>query len=444
MIKKVNDRIWDCYILWYTIFQIRSLLIYVAMETLPHNRKKRFFIIWSWQAFSLLGSTLVQFALIWWITITTKSPLSLSIAAIVGMLPAALIWPFAGVWVDRWDRRKILIASDWITALAWAVLAVLYYLWTIEVWHVYIVLGIRSVCGAFQYPAMQSSLTLIVPQDKLTRVAGYNQMLFSVSSILGPALGALAFSMMSMESIIMIDVAGAVLAWVALLLVHIPRPPKVESENSWWSMMEEMRFWFRTLIKHKWLFALTIVFSIFVFIYMPVGSLYPLMTLEYFKGWAMQSSIVEIAFGVWMFLWSFLLSALGFIKKKMLIVNSAILLMGITLVLMGFLPPNGYILFVVLSLISGMGMPLFNWPFMVFVQTLIEPGVQGRVMSLMNVFIMIATPVGLIASWRGAAKTWLSFWFLVCGALILLLGIACFFIPSMMHMEDEKDGISEN
>lgn len=86
--------------------------------------KKTFFIIWSGQAFSLLGSSAAQFAVIWWLTLQTGSPAVLALASIAGILPIAIIGPFAGVWVDRLSRKTVMVAADLFVAAAGAVLAI--------------------------------------------------------------------------------------------------------------------------------------------------------------------------------------------------------------------------------------------------------------------------------------------------------------------------------
>src|SRR6187401_3321782 len=102
----------------------------------------RFYTLWTGQAFSLLGSQLVQFAIIWYLTQKTNSATTLAIASMMGLLPQVLLSPFIGTWVDRGNRRFILIAADSTVALATLVLAVLFASGVSQVWHIYLVLFI--------------------------------------------------------------------------------------------------------------------------------------------------------------------------------------------------------------------------------------------------------------------------------------------------------------
>jgi DHA3 family macrolide efflux protein-like MFS transporter len=136
-----------------------------------------FFTIWTGQAFSLLGSQLVQFALIWWLTKTTGSATVLATASLVGLLPQVILGPVIGTLVDRWNRRLTLILADSTIALATLGLALLFWSGKVEIWHVYLLMFIRSTAGGFHWPAMQASTSLMVPKEHLARIQGLNQIL---------------------------------------------------------------------------------------------------------------------------------------------------------------------------------------------------------------------------------------------------------------------------
>ena len=119
--------------------------------------KRMFFTIWSGQALSILGSQLVQFALIWYLTVQTGSATVLATASLVGMLPNVILGPFIGTLVDRWNRRRIMLNADSIVALATLLLVVLFSLNVVEVWHIYAVLLIRSLASTFHGNAMSAS-----------------------------------------------------------------------------------------------------------------------------------------------------------------------------------------------------------------------------------------------------------------------------------------------
>ena len=153
--------------------------------------KGRFFTIWSGQALSLMGSALVRFALIWWMTETTGSATVLAMATLVAFLPPIVLGPLVGTLVDRWKRRWIMAVADASIALFTAVLAGLYWRGTVATWHIYAILSLRALGAAFHSPAMTASTTLMVPKEWLTRVAGMDQTLNAMTRIAGAPLGAL-------------------------------------------------------------------------------------------------------------------------------------------------------------------------------------------------------------------------------------------------------------
>lgn len=189
-----------------------------------NNWKKVFAIIWTGQFFSILTSSLVNFAIILWLTFETKSAETLAFATIAALLPQAVLGLFSGILIDRWSRKLIMILSDSFIAFCTLILAILFYFEQAEVWQIYTLLALRSVGSAFHMPSMQASIPLLAPESQLLRIAGINQMIQSVSNIAGPALGALAISMLDMTYVLILDVVGAHVACTSLLFVTIPNP----------------------------------------------------------------------------------------------------------------------------------------------------------------------------------------------------------------------------
>ena len=118
------------------------------------NWKKTFAVIWSGQLASILSSSVVAFAIIFWVSLETGSAQVLALAAIAGMLPQSLLGPLVGVYVDRWDRKWTMILADSFIALCTLLLAVLFWLGVARMWHIYVLLACRSIGSAFHTPAM--------------------------------------------------------------------------------------------------------------------------------------------------------------------------------------------------------------------------------------------------------------------------------------------------
>ncbi len=167
-----------------------------AITSAPKEQNKSwmapFFIIWIGQALSLVGSQVGGFALVWWLTKESGgSATVLAGMTLIAMLPQVFLGPFVGALVDRLNRRRVMIVADSLIALFSAGLAVLAWLGVLEIWHVYVIMFIRSLGGTFHYAAMQASTSLMVPKSQLARVGGMNQTLYGVMNIITPPLGAL-------------------------------------------------------------------------------------------------------------------------------------------------------------------------------------------------------------------------------------------------------------
>jgi DHA3 family macrolide efflux protein-like MFS transporter len=206
-----------------------------------------FFTIWTGQAFSLLGSELVQFALIWWMTKTTGSATVLATASLFGLLPQVFIGPLAGTLVDRWDRRRVMMGADAVIALATGVIIFLNLQGVLQPWHIYGLMFVRAVGSMFHWPAMQASTSLMVPKEHLTRVAGINQTLNGIMGVLAPSLGALLVEALPLYNVLAIDVGTAMLAVVPLFFVAVPQPPhsvgqKAEPSSVWGDLVAGMRY----------------------------------------------------------------------------------------------------------------------------------------------------------------------------------------------------------
>ena len=179
------------------------------MQTTNQNWTIRFIPLWIGQALSLLGSQLVQFAIIWYLTQETNSATTLAVASMMGLLPQVLLSPFIGTWVDRGNRRLILITADSTIAIATLILAVLFASGLIQVWQIYVVLFIRAVASGFHQSAFGASVVLLVPKEQLSRVQGFNQALYGGLNIISAPLGAYLLALLPMQGILGIDVGTA-------------------------------------------------------------------------------------------------------------------------------------------------------------------------------------------------------------------------------------------
>ena len=411
---------------------------------IPANWKAPFFTIWTGQTISLIGSQIVQFALVWYLTEQTGSATVLATATLVAMLPMIVFGPFAGALVDRWNRRLVMIAADGAVALASLWLAYMFAIDAVQVWQVYLIMFIRALGGAFQWPAMQASTTLMVPEQHLTRVAGMNQTLNGALNIVGPPLGALAMSLMPLSGVMMVDVGTALLAVVPLLFVHIPQPAAPADavagapRPSLWADV-------RGAMRYVWgwpgMLALIGAAMVFKIALTPAFALLPLLVSQHFGGDAAQLGLLEAIFGVGVVASGLLLSVWGGFRRRIYTLLTGMLILSGGLLALGLTPAVFFAMAVGAVLVIGLAIPLIDGPMMAIMQASVAPEMQGRVFMLMASLVSLTSPIGLAIAGPVSDSVGLQVWYLTAAVLCGLIGVAGFFIPVIVNVE--QNGHSE-
>ncbi len=401
-----------------------------------NNWKLKFFTIWAGQAVSLITSAILQMTIIFYLTEKTESAMVLSMASLVGFLPYAVFGPAIGVLIDRYDRKKIMIGADLIIAIAGAVLTIITLYMELPVWMVMVVLFIRSIGTAFHSPALNAVTPLLVPEDQLTKCAGYSQSLQSLSYILSPAVAAFLYSVWELNAIIAIDVLGAVIASLTVAFVNIPKL-NVDQQSMQVNFIKEMKAGIVVLRQSKGLFALLLLGTLYTFVYMPINALYPLFSMEYFNGTPMHISITEIAFALGMLVGGLILGRLGGYEKRVQLITGSFFVMGVSLAVSGLLPPNGFAMFVVCCAMMGISVPFYSGVQTALFQEKIKPEYLGRVFSFTGSIMSLAMPQGLILSGFLADRFGVNHWFLISGVLILGIAIACSMMPEIKKFDSK-------
>ncbi|HNZ14160.1 MAG TPA: MFS transporter, partial [Anaerolineaceae bacterium] len=398
------------------------------------------------QAFSLIGSALVQFALVWWMTSQTGSATVLATATLFALLPQIILGPFVGALVDRWNRRLIMILADSGIALATGVLIYLFATEQIQVWHVYVILLIRSLGGAFHGPAMTASTSLMVPPQHLARLAGLNQTLQGLISIFAPPLGAMLIGLLPLEGVLAIDIGTAALAVLPLLFIPIPRPPRQTAQDngtaaktSYW---QDLAQGFRYVVKWPGLLGLILMAMLLNFLLVPSSSFMPLVVTQIFNKGVVELGWTETLFGVGMIVGGLTLGAWGGFKRK--IITSLVGIIGISLgvILIGVAPGNMFFLLLVANFILGATQVFANGPLGAIFQSTIEHDMQGRVFSLINAGATAMMPLSLMVA--GPMSDWLGMriWYLIGGGLCILVTIIAFFTPAIVTIEEQRKAVA--
>jgi DHA3 family macrolide efflux protein-like MFS transporter len=402
-----------------------------------------FFTIWTGQAFSLVGSRVAQFALVWWLTELTGSATVLATATMVALIPEIFLGPIAGAYVDRWNRRVVMIVADGLIALASLWLAYLFWTGAMQIWHVYVIMLIRSIGWSFHWPAMQASTSLMVPKEHLTRVAGLNQTMNGVLNIAGPPLGALLMEVLPLHGVMLVDVGTAMLAIVPLFFVHVPQPARADAGEA-----QKPSIWadVRDGLRYVWAWPGMVVLigsaMIFKIALTPAFSLVPLLVSKHFNGDAAQLSLLESVSGVGILVGGLILSTWGGFQRKIYTTLMGVGILGVAFVVLGLTPGTLFWMALASMFVVGLMIPFTDGPIMAIMQELVVPEMQGRVFTLMGSLLWLTSPFSLAVA--GPVSDWLGLqaWYIVAGLLCAATGLASFFVPVIVNIEQNHNGHS--
>lgn len=416
-----------------------------SAETSTQNNRKwlrSFAPIWLGQAFSLLGSSLVQFALVWHLTVQTGSTAVLATATFVALLPQVLLGPFAGALVDRWDRRRVMMVADGAVALTTLFLVWLFSVDLIQVWHIYAAMFLRSLGGSFHWPAMQASTTLMVPKEHYSRLAGANQALHGLINIAAPPLGALLLSLMPIHSVLTIDIATAAIAIFPLFFIAIPRPVRSDADEivTPARVWQDVRTGLRYVMGWPGMMGILLMATVINFLLSPAFSFLPLLVTRHFNGGAIELGWLEAGFGVGVITGGLLLSIWGGFRRKINTTMSGLIGMGAGILLVGFSSPAGYWLAFAGLVIAGLMNPLVNGPLFALIQTKVEPEMQGRVMSLVSSLAGAMSPLGMLIAAPVAEWLGIQSWYIVGGLACMLMGVSGFMIKAIYTIDEQSPG----
>jgi DHA3 family macrolide efflux protein-like MFS transporter len=408
----------------------------------PTNEKwaPRFFTLWTGQAISLLGSQLVQFAIIWYLTQQTNSATTLAIASLMGLLPQVILSPFIGTWVDRGNRRLILIFADTTVAIATLVLAILFWLDLTQIWHIYAMLFLRAVAGGFHQSAFGASVVLLVPKDQLSRVQGFNQALYGGLNIVSAPLGAFLYGVLPMQGILSIDVVTALIAIMIVFFTPIPQPQRDAAAQG--TFFQDFAAGFRYIVTWRGLSIVLCMVMVINFFYTAAESLTPILISKHFQGSVQNLGIWQAMFAIGTILGGILLGTWGGFKKRVVTAQLGLIVLGLSTLLIGFMPPSFLLFALVINTVGGLVLPIVNGSYGAILQSVIAPEMQGRVFAFIMSAATLVSPLGLMIAGPISDLFGVPLWFRIAGATCILMGLAGFFIHEVMQMEEEKTGLA--
>ena len=389
--------------------------------------KRRVTVFLVGQTITTFGSFLVQYAIMWHLTLTTKSGLVLALAAVFGFLPQAIVSIFAGVWADRVNRKIMIIVSDSVIALATLILAVFMMSGVEDLWLIFLIMAVRSIGAGVQMPAISALVPQIVPTDKLLTVNGINSSISSSLQLLAPVAAAGVYSTTSLSAILFIDVVTAVIGLSLLATVAVPTLARVASEDkpSYFADLKEgMAYIFSNQLV-RWVMA---IFAIIFLLIVAPSNLSPLMIARTFGGEVWMLTVLELSFGVGMLIGGALIAVFAKkIDRIGMIIGSSILF-GILATAMGF--TTNLILFFALFFVVGIAVPAFSTSAMTLLQETVEPERQGRVFGFLGIVMAVAMPLGMSILGPLADVVSVEILLIVTGIATVVIAVVAVLLPA--------------
>jgi DHA3 family macrolide efflux protein-like MFS transporter len=371
----------------------------------------------------LTGQTvsLVQYAVMWWVTFETRSGLAVALYAVAAFLPQGVVSIFGGVIADRMNRRVLVMVADGSIAIATLVLAVLMMNGITDLWVILLAVGVRSVGAGFQSPAVQAMIPQIVPPEQLMRINGFFQTIQSAMALLAPAAAGAVFGIFGIVPVFFIDVVTAAIGIGFLAFVSVPTLASLADKTS--SYREDLAEGFRFIWNNRVVRWLLGVFAIVFLLSVAPSFITPLMVARSFGSEVWMVTVLELAFSVGMIIGGVLVGTVLAKRSAMGLILFASFGFAAFTVALG-LSPNLWV-FYAFMFAFGLLVPLFSAPFMTIIQETVKPEMHGRVFSYVGIVMALATPLGMVVFGPLADVISVQLLLIVAGiVMIVVMGVA--------------------
>lgn len=386
------------------------------------------------QTISLFGSSLVQYAIFWYLTLETQSGVIMTLSTIFGFLPTFFISPFAGVWADRYNRKRLIVLSDGIIALSTLVLVLLFLAGQRSIWILLATSAIRALGAGIQMPAVGAILPQIAPEKELTRINGLNGSIQAVIMLVSPMISGALYQFAPMEGIFLIDIVTAALAIAILVFFLKVTTHEKASQEQVSNYLQDMKLGFSYIQNHTFIKRLFLYFSLAFFMAAPVSFLSPLQVARSFGDDVWRLTAIEIAFSIGMIGGGLWIASWGGFKNRIHSIAAAIAVMGLCSFGMGVIP-NFWIYLFLMGLV-GLFIPLLNAPSMTLLQEKVEEDFLGRVFGVQSMVASAMMPLGMLVFGPLADRMAIEILMAVSG--LFLMVVAFFAIRDRVLLEAGK------
>ena len=364
------------------------------MKSIKKNHRSElrdFWVLWSTQSISQLGSSITAFALTLWLYEKTGSSLSTAALTICSYTPYVIMSIFAGALTDRFDKKKTMLSCDMFAAICTIIVFVLFRTNCLAVWHLYILNGVSGLMNTVQQPASEVAMTLVIPEKYYQKTSGLRSLSRSLISILNPLIATSLYALAGLNAVIAVDIGSFAVAFAALLFfIKIPESGSAKEENILYLAKDGLVF----LKENPLLMALILFMSGVNFVASAFDAALPGYVLPNPKGGSSVLGIVTSCAGIAMILGSLLVSILPKPKDRVRIIYLTMLFsLSTENFLLAF--SREPVLWCIGQVIGWILVPIMSANMDVILRTSIPVELQGRVYACRNTFQFFTIPIGL-------------------------------------------------
>ncbi|MCD6494996.1 MFS transporter [Candidatus Bipolaricaulota bacterium] len=394
-------------------------------------RNRSFVLVWAGQSLSMFGSRLTYIALLWWVLEKTGSAAALAGVAIATALPTLFFGPIAGVFIDRLDRRKLMLAMNLVNGLIIGAAATLLLIGLLQIWEIYVFTILASTATLFHRPSLQSSIPNLVPGEQLTKANSLYQISSGAAGIAGPALGGILVGMIGSGPTMWVDAFTFLIAAISLVASSFPSP-RMHAGRGLSSVLSDIATGFRFLYDRKVLFFMLLLFALINFVLAPTSILFPIMAKDVLHTGARGFGLFGSALSVGMVAGGLLTARLRRLRRRGMWIIAGLILLGTMLSVFGL--SRGMMLSLVSLGLVGLSVAVVNIIEAVIFQTRVPNELQGRVFAAQSAITDGLQPISLAAT--GAILTLVAApgMIIVCGAVAAIAGLGGLAVRGMRDL----------
>lgn len=364
------------------------------------NGMQKFSIIWLGQLVSLFGTAATRFALLIWAYNQTGQATTLAFLGFASYILFVLVSPIAGVWVDRLDRRVVLMLSDTGAGLMTVLMLVLYTTGNLQIWHLYLAEALTGAFEAFQIPAYSASVSMLVPKEQYARASGMRSLATNASQMVAPFFAGLMLKVVDIQGVMLFDLATFLVALTTLLIVRIPRPAaSVEGSAAQRDpFLRQVSFGFRYIVRRPGLLWLVFVFTCINFVAaLTWYALLAPMVLARTGSNELALASVQTALGVGGVIGGLVMSVWGGPRPR---IHGVLLGLVISFLLGDFVLGAGRSVpvWIAGAFLGSLFIPLIVGSDQAIWQSKVAPDVQGRVFAVQSMFRTVVMPLGFLVA----------------------------------------------